>query len=261
MTRKEELQVLIVHTKESINKMNVAVKQKLEGIKGQFVDLLVNGLNFDRKHIHRISIDGSRYVHIEVVNPEAKTDSRKTAGNLTLYLKDYNDDEMSMGWFSSGASKSNAVNLIYLELCGIIAKDIRTDGHIDEFFETALVEVRELQASIRRTEAQLYTLNRELSNIIYDEVCEKILNNGGLTFNEPKLIYINNKDRSKTFVDSVVIEDATQKTLTLSYRCDGTEVRKVQRVKLKDAMYSLQVLYREHCMSEEEIQESQYYSV
>jgi hypothetical protein len=246
MNRKEELQILIDHKQKEFENMSDLLKDMLNNIAEGLKGVLINSIGIKKELIGRVRLsDSYAWVVFQL------EDGSKTSGDLTIYTKNYLRKEISLGWYSSGASKTEMVNLIYLECVGKIANDIREAGCIESFLDEAYREYNETQSVFNRLDIELRSLKHELHNIKMSELDELILNQGGVRF-EKTLVYIKDSDRRREYVDFVEITKVSDKTMTLTYKC-GEFTQRTLRLSIADARNSLRYLYNQYCVKHEEV--------
>ena len=245
MTRKEELQILMDHKKKEFDKASDLLEEMLNNIAEGLKGVLTNSLGIKKELIGRVRMSDS-YIWV-VFQTE---DGSKTSGDLTIYTKNYLRKEISLGWYSSGASKTEVVNLIYLECLGKIANDIREAGEIEKFLDEAYKDYNQAYATFNTLDRELHQIKFELHNIKMSELDEIILNQGGVRF-EQTLVYIKDSDRRREYVDCVEIEKVSDKTMTLTYKC-GEFTQRTLRLSIADARNTLRYLYNQYCVKHEE---------
>lgn len=243
MNRKEELQILIEDMlgKAKFKQGSLIAEQKRCGEAIQVY--IKNHLGVEA--IFRVEIAPSR------TTIGVKTTDDEFFGEVSITHPAYKRDFFEMGWYGSNAKESDTKHLVYLEVCGMIARDMRTNGHLMAMIKKFLPHIIKLDAETSDLTWKLRDLRTELEKIEEEEALAKIVSDGGLKLDEPQAWWLRERDsvkfgRGKTHVREVKIGAVTDKTITLHYINLLGEEADAIRMPIGEAKGQLLSLYKQN---------------
>jgi hypothetical protein len=229
MERKEELEILIENQQSKLEKFWEKANKTIDGLIEQTRIFIAN---FAKEHGEDISETLVLRMHEEGVYPALKGCSFGDVIDIRL-RKEYIDGGvyetyLEVGGGSSGlGQKSEDIEFVKAKLRGLLTeevrKDIKGESTLVSLMKSNMSCINNEKKAGREMEAELQKLKHELSKILFDEVVDEVIDAGGVKLPEPVNTYIRNSDNRRTWVDQLVIEKATDKSITIKYLNQGVE--------------------------------------
>lgn len=229
MKRKEELEILIENQKNKLSEFWENANRQINALVEQTRLFIVN---FMKEHGEDVGEDLTLRMYEEGVHPHLKGCTFGDIVDIRL-RKDYDKDggyttHIECGYGSSGVGqKSGRPEFVKLKIRALLLeevwKDIAGESPLIALMKSNMNAINNEKKVGREMEAELNKLKHELDTILFNEVVDGVINNGGIKLPAPVSVRIRNIDSRRTWFDQLVIEKATDKSITIKYLNEGVE--------------------------------------